>query len=605
MFHPWRILMTVILALGLTGGSRCQAQPLTLVPDKTVLVVPAKAEANETAAAKLLQTWLRKASRVDSGFDTVTAMPAETPPAKIAIALGNTTEKADPRVAGLNDDGFLIHRVNDHTISIAGPTTGGTYYGAVAFLDRYAGVRFYMPTELWTSLPAKSEIIFDGVDYLSQPFVISCDMSGLNGSALGDGDWQHRFGGSRLKGGTHQHNLGSIFPPEKFAATHPEIYPIYDGQRYIPKSNGDQSWQVNFTEPATLEAAKESITEYFEKNSHDLYIAVSINDGGRWSDDPRDQQIIADFKTRDPSGDYKMEATTDIYWRFMNQLAAWMKEKFPDKLLVGLAYGATSLPPKFPLADNLVVYANFHISELYQYNFPNPVPGKDSLPSQWLDIAHHFGNHEWFEGDGYLIPRMYTDYWSSFMQGLAARLPNAFMHAEAYPNWGFDGPKYYVISKLWWDPSLDPRKILRQFCDDMFGPAAAPMDEYFNQLEALWKQLEDTEGVKRKMTMWSNQFSTTPASRAIIAHCHDLLAQALAAAPTGAPHDRIALFAKCFTFSESLFDLAANPSDEARYNHAVELAKALAPDKWAVYDATVPMKAIQAIYKPATPTAKP
>jgi hypothetical protein len=146
---------------------------------------------------------------------------------------------------------------------------------------------------------------------------------------------------------------------------------------------------------------------------------------------------------------------------------------------------------------------------------------------------------------------------------------------------------------------------MRQFCDDMFGPAAAPMDEYFNQIEALWKQFEEIDRVQRKLDQWSNQFSTTPASRAIIAHCHDLLAQAAAAAPTGAPHDRIALFAKCFAFSESLFDLAAQPSDEARYNHAVELAKALAPDKWAVYDEKKPMLAIQAIYKPATPAAKP
>jgi len=171
------------------------------------------------------------------------------------------------------------------------------------------------------------------------------------------------------------------------------------------------------------------------------------------------------------------------------------------------------------------------------------------------------------------------------------------MHAEAYPNWGFDGPKYYIMTRLWWDPRLDPEKLTSQFCDDMFCPAAPAMNAYFIQLEALWRQMDDIDGPKRKISVWYNQFATTPASRAMIAECHNLLVQAAASAQTDEQKKRIALFAKCFAFSESMFDLAEAPTDEARYNRAVALAQDLAQDKWAVYNPTTPMEAIKAIYQ--------
>ena len=85
--------------------------------------------------------------------------------------------------------------------------------------------------------------------------------------------------------------------------------------------------------------------------------------------------------------------------------------------------------------------------------------------------------------------------------------------------------------------------------------------------------MDDVDGPKRKIDGWSNQFITTPASRAIIARCHDALQQATATAQTDEQKQRVALFVKCFAFSESLFDLAEAPTDEARYNHAVDLAK--------------------------------
>jgi len=598
MSRLWSIWLVLALVLARCSPFASGEKAVELLPVQTIIVVAKNAPKDEKDAAQLLQKWLRKASGVTTGFELQSVEPGATttaPADKIIIAVGATSlQPADPRMAKLNDDGFLIHRVGA-TIAIEGKTAAATYYGVVAFLDRYAGVRFYLPTDLWTSLPANHSLVFDGRDFLSQPFVVSGEITGINSQALGDGDWLRRIGGQRRKGGTHQHNMYAIFPPEKFAQMQPEIYPVYDGQRYIPKNSGDQNWQIDFTEPKTIEVAKQSIADYFAMTPNAAYIAVSVNDSNRWSQSERNQQIIAEFKARDPQSNYTLEATSDIYWRFMNQLAAWMKQEYPDKLLVGLAYITTSGVPTFPLADNIVVFTNLHLSELPLYTTASA--GQQSMLDQWLKVAHYYANHEWYEGDGYLLPRIYSDYWSQFLQKLAAHIPSAYMHAEGYANWGFDGPKYYVLSRMWWDPQLDPQKLTSQFCEDLFGPAAPAMKTYFIQIEALWRQLDDVDGPKRKIDGWSNQFITTPASRAIIARCHDALQQATATAQTDEQKQRVALFVKCFAFSESLFDLAEAPTDEARYNHAVDLAKNLSTDKWAVYNSATPMEAITAIYK--------
>jgi len=615
MLSRLKFLMLTAATLMCAACPAAQSGPQTLAPGGTIIVVAKDAPAAEQDAAKLLQAWLRKTCEVTTGFEiqnwaqgtasrergltspTGTALPKD----KMVIALGSVLGPPDPRVAKLHDDGFLIHRAGS-AITVAGRTATGTYFGAVAFLDRYAGVRFYMPGDLWTSRAPNHKVVYDGADFLSQPFVESGFITGIVTKSLGDADWLRKIGGSRRKGGTHQHDLYAIFPPEKFAATHPEIYPMYDGQRYIPKDPNDQSWQIDFAEPYTIEAAKETITEYFQKTPDAAYIAVSVNDTFRWSQSDANQKIIAAFHARDPKVDSTLAATSDIYWRFMNRLAAWLGEKFPGKMLIGLAYAPTAGVPTFKLAENIVVFTNFHVAEMPWYL--NSMDGQPSFLAQWLAVAHHFGNHDWYEGDGYLFPRVYSGYWSQFLQGLAKHLPDAYMHAEAYPNWGFDGPKYYIMAKMWWEPMANPKTLTRQFCEDLFGQAASPMNNYFSKLESLWIQLDETDGPKRKLDVWSNQFTSTPASRAIITQCQDELKMAAAAAQTSEEKERVSLFARCFAFSVSLFDLAAKPTDALLHDRAVNLAQDLAKDPWTFYTPPAPkvaldrpLEAIAAIYK--------
>jgi len=49
-------------------------------------------------------------------------------------------------------------------------------------------------------------------------------------------------------------------------------------------------------------------------------------------------------------------------------------------------------------------------------------------------------------------------------------------------NWGFMGPTYYVMCRMCSDPSLDYRALFAEYCEGLYGNAAAAMQEFFELL---------------------------------------------------------------------------------------------------------------------------
>ncbi|MCU0980146.1 MAG: hypothetical protein MUF25_13410, partial [Pirellulaceae bacterium] len=55
--------------------------------------------------------------------------------------------------------------------------------------------------------------------------------------------WWRRNAAVRRRGGTHQHNMFSLFDPVRYAAAHPEIYPLLEGRRHIPADHLENAGQ--------------------------------------------------------------------------------------------------------------------------------------------------------------------------------------------------------------------------------------------------------------------------------------------------------------------------------------------------------------------------
>ena len=544
------------LIFSLLAAKSPAEEPLSLLPASTLIVVPdGPLPSDLGAAARLLQTYLRQTLGARDGFSVLAESQVAAGEKRAVLALGPTRWSAGLKLAGLWRDGFIIRRTGS-TIVIVGGQARGTFNGAVAFLDRVCGVRFYMPGKLFTHVPRRKNVQVGQLDLVEEPYVRATSMSGASGPGVAD--WLRSNNALSRTGlaGTHQHSMWEMFPPEKYAAQSPEIYPILQGQRYIPRNARDQAWQPCFSEPKLIDAARESIDAHFAAHPEHIWVALSIQDSRVMCQCARCNAFYDAHRGRDPTLGM-LQAYSEIYWGFMNRVAPLVAAKHPGKLLCGLAYGTTRQPPAFKLQPNILVFTNFHVAELPADGFIKAQASGKSRVEEWLAVASHYGNHDWHQGFGYLMPRIYSGFWSDYLRHLKARTPITYQHAEAYPNWGLDGPKLYVLGRQWWNPDVDPQAVWRQLCDDLFGRAGKPMFAYFTKLEGLWTRLDTVEGPERKIARWSTQFVTSAVDRQDIRQCRALLDEAKALAGAPLERQRIELFSKTFRLSEYLFELAA------------------------------------------------
>jgi hypothetical protein len=152
---------------------------LRLRPQNTIVVTPSAPAREESAAAQLLQEFLRKITGTTRGFDIVSEDEHITSTHN-TIAVGRTQWALTRVLKDLYRDGFVIRRTGSRII-IADGAPPGTLYGAGRFLEQFCGVRFYMPGELFTIVPRQRDIRVADADLVEEPFVKNCMMSGTSG----------------------------------------------------------------------------------------------------------------------------------------------------------------------------------------------------------------------------------------------------------------------------------------------------------------------------------------------------------------------------------------------------------------------------------------
>jgi hypothetical protein len=248
-----------------------------------------------------------------------------------------------------------------------------------------------------------------------------------------------------------------------------------------------------------------------------------------------------------------VQGLSNLYWAWLNKVAGRMEQTHPDKKIVGLVYASVRKPPPFKLHKNIIAWMVFKISDIaIDRRFTDNLPYIEA----WTDAASAVGHHDWSYGYGFLIPRIYTHYFqNTFLEFDKMGAPIRCAYAEAGPNWGLDGPKLYLMARLWMDPHIDIDAELKQFCDDMFGPAAKEMLEYFTKLETLFDLMN--RDAERKLFRWYSQFGQDDTQRGLTTQCRKHLDEAKKLIqPESDEAKRIELFSKTFRYSEYLLQIA-------------------------------------------------
>ena len=271
-----RFFVLSIIGLLCFAGNAWSAGGITIVKHgKPLAVITVSRGASKPVAdaAQLLSDDIEKSTQAKLPLES--AVPAS---GRVVIHVGQDdyTRQLGLDLKSLGTDGFVITFPDSKNIVIAGSGDRGTEFGIYEFLERYVGVRWLMPGPYGEDIPHSPTITVSRDEIRQEPAYQWRHVSGNIGAT-----WSRRNrNNSELI--PSYHNLSRLFPPSKYAKSHPEFFPILNGKRYIPSDDADGNWQPCFSADGLVEEASNNIKEYFRTHPGERYFSLGMNDTTRF-----------------------------------------------------------------------------------------------------------------------------------------------------------------------------------------------------------------------------------------------------------------------------------------------------------------------------------
>ena len=376
----------------------------------------------------------------------------------------------------------------------------GTVDAIYTFLQDQLGVRWLWPGELGEDIPRRKRIVFEPFVYRYHPQIRArggaFNFSALSNKGYGRAhQWTRR---QRLQLDSLRSEGGHAFGDwhERFHEAKPELFALQpDGTRGThPSPKNVKLCQSN---PAVWEQWLADVEAKLKQDPTRTEFNASPNDG--WSSG---HCVCENCRAWDhPRGEPRLmhwhhhremrPALSDRHVTFANKLAERLKQRYPDKeyRVMMLCYGhSRPAPIKARPAENVIMVsvANFFgRTHLVDRGSTWGTTHRDQLAA-WGKLAH------------YVMWRPNTGSPAGWQQGLpdvsiaqtieniqfAAKNRCVGIHIDSvWEHWATQGPQYYVMAQLFWNPTQDGQAILEDYYTRAFGPAAANVRAYFTTIE--------------------------------------------------------------------------------------------------------------------------
>ena len=422
---------------------------------------------------------------------------ADMPAGRVRLLVGRSRFVLGLDIPSGNDkdvtrEGFVLKTGGDSVV-LAGNEDAqyrGAEYAVYELLERL-GCRWYFPGEYGQVVPRSPTVQLPDLDLAESPsFVVrNIWMSGW-AQSTGDHDiWLVRNKGT-LRGGFSFPGDGSIHrlaPIAKYGEKFPDIYAMMRNGKRQDASTPSHLTMLCTTNPKAVEIAAGSIVEHFRANPEANSYGFSAPDGSPRCHCP--SCIAADHRMMTDSG--LTESISDAYYNFVNNVTHEVNEQFPDKYIVVLAYANRVRPPEGldkPWSKNVIVQlARLRLSTV------RPIGQEEDLFARrhertlkaWSRIAPRMLIYDYDPHAD--LSRM--PYWRSRAIAKDMALYKTCgvigFTTEGQPTFFRTGLNYYVRTRFMWDVDSDVDALLEDFYARFFGPAAGPMKEFIEQVEAM------------------------------------------------------------------------------------------------------------------------
>jgi len=473
-----------VLVIGVVACSFLSAEVIRLADEgRPLATIVVQKEADELVldAAEDLRHYVQAVCGVELPLKEDGAAVAG---AGIYIGRCAPTRDQDLPPAESNPETFAIG-VRDGNLFLAGRHAAATAFAVVSFVEDDLGVRWFAPGDLWEYVPkgtpggltadvTNRDVVPDWSPrvWSGHGWVASWRQWCLRNKAICVPPVPFR---------NMQNYLHKIFAPEKYAASHPEYYPLINGERWIPPE-GNRAWRPCESNPEVVQITVEAAREYLDAHPEHNSFSLAMDDIYRLCGCDACRAMDASPE------DYKKRRFSDRHYKFVNAVARELAKTHPDKFIGTLCYHiARELPETVDkLEPNVFISMTQCVAEWWR-------PGRReedlALTREWRKRCAHMSRYDYM-GLGFLTPRVFPH---AMAEGMKFDHSLGFegVYNECYTLLPNTAPMMWMIAKLQWDTARDTEALLDEFYERMFGDAAATMKHYYALLERSWMTPRD------------------------------------------------------------------------------------------------------------------
>ena len=475
----------------------------------------------------------------------------------------------------------------------------GTCYAVYDFLERFCGIRWYLPTELGLVCPQKNNLVVKGTDMRRSPAMKYREIysSGWRWPADLCDDYEsgitpqprlalreamlfsHR---QRLGGEPHAmvHSFYGYYTKNNLEKHRDWFAKGYD--KDMPADMIEQAFKAPidtkkggalslikhkyyphmcYTNEEFIAQVIKSARSYFDGKGVLVgelaagdFFSLSPNDSLKYCTCPKCMELRHSKAPCDKWREYPFfwnDSGSDYIFNFVNKVSREIHKTHPDKFLSIVAYNAWYYPPtREKLEPNVAITMCLHSGLCV---FPAMDKAVDGTLNKWDEESKE-------------RPKYVSAYYHrpSTISGKDTRCFPGFMahdidrQMKRFHKFGIRGifvePSYgipimsqlelYVLFKLADDPTLDGDKLIDEFFRLYYGSAAEPMQQLYEKIEQTYCNIANYPspaylGYQTEKIAWENL-----GTEKRMVEFGDLMAKAMSSATTDTEKKRVSLFEK-------------------------------------------------------------
>ena len=492
-------LITVLCCAVLSDYVQAQTRIIDHGAAKCEIVVPSDGGgvAVQRAAAEIAK-YLKRMSGTDVGI----VCEGEATQS-IALHIGPTTvtQRSVPQDLTLHSERFVILSVPEGVV-ICGGSDRGTLYGAYHFLEAL-GCRWLthdpddeivpnlsaidVPELSVDSRPAFEWRVFKGYKPYLEPWGLKLGMNGFFPPETASTNGVALFLPSQAR---DVHTFSQLIPAAEYFAGHPDWFMNAEGLR--TKTLADVGGQLCLTAPGLVEEFTSRVREIFDADSNCRVVSISPNDGYGWCKCTQclklDRRLCGARAPRVDLGREEPFVGDRVFW-FGNEVARRIAESHPDHKLLMLAYVNYVEPPdSVRPVSGIVPFVCHYAPADYSRTITDPSSEANrqfkELLLKWQELSPDIMVYSYVnKSTWWNLPRPILQNFAADIKYFHALGIRRYFCQSSLSEWFRDGPLYYVLTRLLWDPQADPQTLADEWITGMFGPAADEMKTFYACIE--------------------------------------------------------------------------------------------------------------------------